>query len=76
MLAAKEIQKRFGTPRRVPFTPLEEKARETVATVLKGTAIAVNDICPDGRELACVITHLEEALFWALAAIERNPERL
>ena len=33
----------------------------------------VDTICPDGREKAIVLTHLEEAKFNASAAVARNP---
>ena len=29
-------------------------------------------LCPTSRELALALTHLEEAVFWANAAIARN----
>lgn len=32
----------------------------------------VNDVCPDSREKSLSITHLEEAVFWANAAIARH----
>jgi len=35
-------------------------------------AIRVNDVCPDGREKSLAITKLEEAMYWANAAIARN----
>ncbi len=37
-------------------------------------ASTVRDVCPPGRELSLALTHLEEAKFWASAAVARNPE--
>lgn len=37
-------------------------------------ADAINEICPPGREKALVLTKLEEAKFWASAAVARNPD--
>jgi hypothetical protein len=31
--------------------------------------------CPDSRELSLAITHLEEVVFWANAAIARHEEK-
>lgn len=35
-------------------------------------ASMLNQIVPEGREKALVITHLEEVMFWANAGIARN----
>jgi len=32
----------------------------------------INDLAPDSREKSLAITHLEEAVMWANAAIARN----
>lgn len=36
-------------------------------------AVLVDDICPDSREKSLVLTKLEEAKFWASAAVARDP---
>lgn len=46
-----------------------ENARELVRDV----ALELDELLPEGREKALVLTHLEEALFWANAAIARQP---
>ena len=35
-------------------------------------AIAIDGKCPDSREKTLAITHIEEAVMWANAAIARN----
>lgn len=35
-------------------------------------AEALIDVCPEGRELFLALTKLEEAMFWANAAIARH----
>lgn len=37
-------------------------------------ADALNELLPDGREKALAITHLEETMFWANAAIARDTD--
>jgi hypothetical protein len=35
-------------------------------------ALLLNGLCPDSREKSLAITHLEETVFWANAAIARK----
>ncbi len=35
-------------------------------------ALHINDVAPDSREKALAITHLEDAIMWANAAIARH----
>jgi len=45
-----------------------EKIRDSACDL----AFIIDDLAPDSREKSLAITHLEEAVFWANAAIARN----
>lgn len=45
-----------------------------IATAIENALQAVNVVCPGGREKSLAFTKLEEAKFWASAAIARNEE--
>lgn len=69
MIDSNELNNRF-----VYHKPDDKKAGEhaQVRAWLHRTADDLNSILPDGREKAVVMTKLEEAMFWANAAIARN----
>lgn len=51
-----------------------EVIRQDALEMAKG----IDRLCPDGREKALAITHLEEVVFWANASVARSgpvPER-
>lgn len=51
----------------------EQNAKyDSIRALVKVTAEAYNEICPDSREKSLAITHLEEAMFWANAAVARH----
>jgi hypothetical protein len=54
--------------------PDEDRAKDhaNVRALLKRTAQTLALNLPDGREKSLVITHLEEAMFWANAAVARQ----
>jgi hypothetical protein len=45
---------------------------EQVRAMTMGLAKNLVDVCPEGRELSLALTHLEEVMFWANAAIART----
>ena len=70
MITLEEIRNRFD------YHPPKDEAtvhmHEHVRRICKDTATALNALIPKGREHSLVITHLEEAMFWANAAIARQ----
>lgn len=56
-----------------PATTDEKKdAHARVRGVLGNTAWTLTELVPDGREKSLMLTHLEEAMFWANAGIARK----
>ncbi|GAA2665290.1 Acb2/Tad1 domain-containing protein [Nonomuraea recticatena] len=47
-------------------------AHEYVRQVVYGVAVLLDKRVPESREKSLMMTHLEEALMWANAAIARN----
>lgn len=57
-----------------PQTEQRRQAHETVRSGLLTTAERLYELLPDGREKSLAITKLEEAMFWANAALARTPD--
>jgi hypothetical protein len=55
-----------------PSTQVQSDSYPLVRGSCLSLARLFNTMCPDSRELATAITRLEEAAFWANAAIARN----
>jgi len=55
-----------------PTNPAAREAHEKVRALVGELAETVADLVPAGREAALVTTKLEEAMFWANAAIARH----
>lgn len=56
-----------------PATTAEKRdAHTSVRQTVRRAADAINEQVPDGREKAVAITKLEEAMFWANAALARE----
>ncbi len=55
-----------------PTNPAAREAHETVRALYGDVAQKVAAIVPPGREAALALTKVEEAMFWANAAIARH----
>lgn len=58
----------FTEPASEDISDLHDDIREQCL----GLAEFFNDKCPAGRELSTAIARVEEAMFWANAAVARN----
>lgn len=58
-----------------PPTATEPPIYEHIREEARALAHLLNRLCPDGREKSSAITHLEEVVFWANAAIARGPAK-
>jgi hypothetical protein len=65
----KDLANRFGYHK--PQDEQTVEAHEAVREIMMGAADEVSSLCPPSRELALALTKLEEAMFWANAAIAR-----
>lgn len=60
------------------FHPADDTTKpmhEDVRGIITEAATRIDTIVPEGRELALVMTKLEEAMFWANAGIARHTPR-
>lgn len=65
-----EVARRFD--HHPPSSPAVVRQHVQARDVVKGTAIVLAKLLPEGPEKANSIRHLETALFWANAAIARQ----
>lgn len=70
-LSPEDLANRFTYHPPAPGQPeVYQEIRDSVHEV----AQLMVEACPSSRELSLAITHLEEAVFWANAAIARHTE--
>jgi hypothetical protein len=64
-----DLNKRFTY-----HAPKERQAEryQEIREQAKQLAIKMTEECPESRELSLALTNLEQAIFWANAAIARN----
>lgn len=68
-ISAFELDHRFRTHK---VGDGEHQAMETVRDIAHHLAMTMWRLAPDSRELSLAITNLEQAVFWANAAIARK----
>lgn len=55
-----------------PLKAQQPQTYEEMRNKYKALAYHISSVCPNSRELATALTHLETSMFWANAAIARN----
>lgn len=70
MIDGADLDNRF---RFHPANPETGQRHGVIRDACRDFAEFLNAQIPDGREKALAITHLEEVMMWANAAIARNP---
>lgn len=70
MIASWDLENRFTY-----HPPTEEQTSnyQLIRAIAYAYAVQLNEMCPDGREKTLAMTKLEEVVFWANAAIARQP---
>lgn len=68
-MTSEDIERRFR--HHPPTTQEHVEAHENTREAFRGLAHQMNDTLPEGREKSLVLTHLEEGLMWANAALAR-----
>jgi hypothetical protein len=58
-----------------PPLPGQPERYEKIRAFAHDTARLISEECPESREKSLALTHLEEAVMWANAAIARHDER-
>ncbi|MFE0877303.1 hypothetical protein ACFW4X_21010 [Streptomyces smyrnaeus] len=69
-MAPEDIEHRFAF--HAATTDEKRDAHTSVRQTCRRAADHINDLCPDGREKSLAIARLEEAMFWANAALARQ----
>lgn len=65
-----ELANRFAYHR--PKNDLVVQRHQVIREAAQAFAETVNSNCPEGREQSLAVTHIEDAMMWANAAIARN----
>lgn len=69
-MSATEIVRRFTYH---PPTAEQAHTMSALRLAIAEAARAVSETCPDCRETSLAVTKLEEAAYWAIAALARPP---
>jgi hypothetical protein len=75
MIDHKDLINRFTyhPPKKTKQEGLDQKERyEEIRRIGMGMANTIHSLTPSSREQSLAITHLEDAVMWANAAIARN----
>jgi len=69
-MATSDLENRFTYH---PPSNTQAETYEALQAIALNYARTIDQQCPDSREKSLALTHLEQAVMWANAAIARNP---